>query len=289
MKKLISVIIPFYKGNEYIGRALKSIENVSSVIRDTADVEVIIINDSPDIEVILPDTNLDCKVFNNEVNSGIHRSRINGLKKAKGEYIQFLDQDDELIPDGYIRQLDLIQDADIVVGNGFYSLNEKKFIIYKSYASMKYLIQLERMLKIRNLIPSPGECLIKRNSISKVWSQNPLSIDGADDWMLWICMLKEKSMFKLNLFNVYRHNNARGANLSADLEKMRESAIEANKILLHNKTITDIEARRWYRAIVFKCLQDTNRLSAIDVVKYSTALFDNICYRITLFFTDKIL
>ena len=286
MKELISVIIPFYYGNEYIARALQSIKKVSDVIADSADIEVIIINDSPEIEVMLPDIELNCTVIKNDTNSGIQRSRVNGLKIAKGQYIQFLDQDDELLTDGYGAQLENMKSADISVGNGFYSMKEKKHRIYNSYASMEYLIQLERLLEIRNLIPSPGECLIKKAAIPMVWINNNLSVDGADDWMLWISMFKQGSGFALNPLMVYRHNDANGANCSANLDKMRESALEANSILHQHGTITAIEAEKWGNAIEFKYYQDTKRLKVLDCIRFRREIFDNIRYKLALYIKD---
>lgn len=286
MKELISVIIPFYYGNEYIARALQSIKKVSDVIADSADIEVIIINDSPEIEVMLPDIELNCTVIKNDTNSGIHRSRVNGLKIAKGQYIQFLDQDDELLTDGYGAQLENMKNADISVGNGFYSMKEKKHRIYNSYASMEYLIQLERLLEIRNLIPSPGECLIKKSAIPEVWINNHLSVDGADDWMLWISMFKQESRFALNSFMVYRHNDAKGANCSANLDKMRESALEANSILHQHGIITALEAEKWANAIEFKYYQDTKKLKVFDCIRFQREIFDNIRYKLVLYIRD---
>lgn len=283
MKELISVIIPFYYGNEYIARALQSIKKVSDVIADSADIEVIIINDSPEIEVMLPDIELNCTVIKNDTNSGIHRSRVNGLKIAKGNYIQFLDQDDELMLDGYDKQLALLENADIVVGNGYYSMGQKNYVIYKSYSSMEYLIQLKRLLKIRNLIPSPGECLIKRESIPKVWVNNTLSTDGADDWMLWVCMFKQNARFAMNSDNVYRHNDSQGANCSANIGKMRDSANEANSILNKYGIITATEAKTWRSAIDFKYFQDTRQLKIFDYIRFRKEIFNNIIYKFVIY------
>jgi len=207
---------------------------------------------------------------------------------AQGNYIQFLDQDDELLAGGYRHQLELLQDADIAVGNGHYSMGEKKHMIYKSYASMKYLINLEKFINIRNLIPSPGECLIKRSAIPEVWINNPLSTDGADDWMLWVSMFKQEAKFVLNPQMVYRHNDANGANCSADLHKMMVSASEANRILLHNGTITCEESKVWKNAIDFKFMRDTNKLNVSDMIKYKNVIYKNICYKISLCITDGI-
>lgn len=288
MKKLISVIIPFYYGNEYINRALDSIENVADTVNDVADIEVIIVNDSPEEKIQHEKTCLNCKIVSNKVNSGIHKSRINGLKASKGDYIQYLDQDDELISEGYRKQLELLNNADIAVGNGYYSMGEKNHIIYMSYASMKYLIRFDRMIKIRNLIPSPGECLIKRSAIPEIWINNPLSIDGADDWMLWVSAFKQNTEYAMNPFSVYRHNDTNGANCSADLDKMRNSALEAKEILFKNGIITSQEAKSWEKAIRFKNLQDKGELNIGYILKYNKTIFDNICYKISLLLTDRL-
>lgn len=280
MSSKISVIIPFYKGNNYIERALKSVETVYQKIRSDSDIEVLIVNDSPGVEIFLPDTFLDVKVITNNRNCGIQYSRIVGLKIARGEFIQFLDQDDELIPDGYDRQIELLHYSDVVVGNGEYNLGKKCFTIYKSQSSMEYLIQLRRMIEIRNLIPSPGECLLRKEAIPDEWINSVLQNQGADDWMLWIIFLKQEVQLGFNPLKVYRHNDTKGSNYSADLYKMKLSALEANWKLRTLGVISEHESESWKRAIEFKYLQDTGRLGIRDVVLYRQEIVNNIIYKI---------
>lgn len=286
MKKKISVIIPFYKGNEYLPRALKSVEAAREKISDTAETEVVIINDSPEIEVALnsvdtaPGQQPDVKVIKNEKNLGIQHSRVNGLKYATGDYILFLDQDDELLAEGFEKQLSLIEDHDIVVGNGDYSMGKKNFVIYKSPGVMEYLIQTERFIKIRNLIPSPGECLIRKEAIPEAWKENILETNGADDWMLWLMMFKSSAKFAINPMKVYKHNDSLGENASANLDKMRVSAHEANEILKREGILTDVESESLKNAIEFKYLQDSGQLKPADIWKYRREIINNIVYKI---------
>ena len=97
----ISVITTLYKGNKYIEQLQKMIEKNAEILRKQYDIDVeyILVNDFPDEDVILFDErplNYIVRVQNNEVNSGIHVSRINGIKNSDGELIFILDQDDKI-------------------------------------------------------------------------------------------------------------------------------------------------------------------------------------------------
>lgn len=95
----ITVITPFYYGNNYIRRLLTSIKQCAAMCKKKAVFEVIIVNDSPNEKVCIPKEfdEMNIKVIVNEKNMGIQKTRINGLKYAKNEWILFLDQGDELV------------------------------------------------------------------------------------------------------------------------------------------------------------------------------------------------
>lgn len=273
----ISVIVPFYKGNNYLSRLFESIEKTAQ--HTNAIFEVIIVNDSPWECVILPDSNLNTSVVANTVNIGIHGSRINGIKHATGEWILMLDQDDELVPDGFIKQIELTRDSDVVVGNGLYILGNIKKNIYQNLKTMKYLIQKERFIEIRNLIPSPGECLIKKSVIPNEWMNVKLENNGSDDWMLWLSLFTSNAKFACNELNVYIHNDAHGNNLSANLDKMRKSSLEMVNILKKENVLTEKEITKLKDSINFKYYQDTKKLSFFKVIKYRSTIVDNIIYK----------
>ena len=280
----ISIIIPFYNGNKYLKRLISSIENIVKNTEKIATYELIVVNDSPEIEVILPDTFLNIEILKNERNIGIQGARINGLKHAKGEWIIFLDQDDELILDGFEKQLNLVQNADIIVGNGIYKLGDVNIKIYENIKTMNYLIQRDMFIKIRNLIPSPGECLIKRNLIPDIWMNNKLQISGADDWFLWLLLLQKNAKFQCNEQLVYIHNDTEGNNLSADLKKMKDSSMEMLNILKLTGVYDNNEIRKLKKSIEFKYYQDTKQMSIIRCIKYGKTIVDNIIYKIKVLY-----
>ncbi len=279
-KTQISIIVPFYKGNQYMNRLFASINKVADTIAEKVKFEVILVNDSCDVEIIVPSNinHVDVRIYKNESNMGIQKTRINGLKHAKGDWIIFLDQDDELLVEGFEKQLMLTNQADVIVGNGLYQYGNKKKPIYKNRNIMKYLIQKKQFIEIRNLIPSPGECLMRKTSIPKLWIDSPLKHNGADDWFLWILLFQDGCRFQYNEKMVYIHNNSDGQNLSLDLEKMYISAMEMCEFLKNQ--LKDNEFISLRDSINFKFLQDSKKLQIKDIWTYKKTIYHNLIYKI---------
>jgi len=117
----ISIIIPVYKVEEYLADCLKS------VLKQTfQDYEVILIDDgSPDCCPQLCDEwaekNSRISVLHRE-NGGLSAARNTGVKAARGDYLYFLDSDDELTPDALevmYKQVEAHPKVDLVQGGFF--------------------------------------------------------------------------------------------------------------------------------------------------------------------------
>lgn len=113
MKKLVSVIIPVFNKEKYLAKCLESVEKQSY-----SNIEVIIVDDgSTDLSIEIAKA-FEKKHENFRLIFGKHSgpggARNIGLSKAKGEYVTFLDADDELKSD-YISQLMKFEDFDLVV------------------------------------------------------------------------------------------------------------------------------------------------------------------------------
>tara|TARA_B100001093_G_scaffold499688_1_gene549220 strand:+ start:2402 stop:3055 length:654 start_codon:yes stop_codon:yes gene_type:complete len=89
----ISVIIPTYNHELYIGRCIRSLLKQSIPRRDF---EIIIVNDCSidNTREILETFSEDIRYFENEKNSGLAFSLNSGIKKAKGQFIIRVDSDD---------------------------------------------------------------------------------------------------------------------------------------------------------------------------------------------------
>lgn len=98
--KKLSIIIPMYNAEKYIGNCLESILNQNL---DPAQYEIIIINDgSTDKSIQIVNEyaiSNDNIIILSQSNSGQSSARNNGISKATGDFLFFIDADDFLIPD----------------------------------------------------------------------------------------------------------------------------------------------------------------------------------------------
>lgn len=133
----ISVITPYYYGEKYISNLQQMINRNVEILREYGDavaVEFIIVNDSPVDEVAERNiyTSYSFKIIRYPQNKGIHGARISGLLEAKGDYILFLDQDDEISDDYLLQQYLQLGQNDVVVANAWIEQSDyTKQVLYK--------------------------------------------------------------------------------------------------------------------------------------------------------------
>lgn len=146
---LISVVIPMYNASGTIVRVLDSVKNQTL----KCNYEVLVVNDgSKDnsqsvVEKYISENDSLNVILINQVNGGVSTARNTGLRASTGDYIAFLDSDDEWYPEKLEIQLNLLEnhpEIDLLgcAFNGLYMKNlpEKKLLnigvnnlIYKSY------------------------------------------------------------------------------------------------------------------------------------------------------------
>ncbi len=229
MKKTdISVICPLYRGQEYIDAILEMLYRNQEKLAEAGKqkvIEVIFVNDYPQEKISLPQSqreDLKMKLLEPGKNQGIHRSRVLGVEQAEGEYILFLDQDDRIREDFLKSQLFHMDGTAAVLCNGYYQNNR---IIYSSREEQENAAYLSEYLKQKNVIISPGQVLLRADSIPKEWRHNCFSQNGSDDVLLWILMLVSNHGFAINEEKLFWHLES-DANASYQFEKMKKSIEE---------------------------------------------------------------
>ena len=117
----VSIIIPVYKVEKFIRRCLLSV-----IAQDYKDIEIIIVDDcTPDKSIqvaidTLKESDANYKIIVHEQNKGLSGARNTGIKNASGDFLYFLDSDDELHDSTCISSLLSVQEqtgADFVCGN----------------------------------------------------------------------------------------------------------------------------------------------------------------------------
>ncbi|TCL58118.1 glycosyl transferase family 2 [Kineothrix alysoides] len=235
---LISVIVPLYHGEKYISKIVPQIETAKKVAGNLTDIELIFINDYPDGKIAedFAGHEVEIKLFNLKENRGIHGARVEGLGRSRGEYVLFLDQDDKILPEYFSCQLYKIGKCDAVVCKLIHE--NKQF--YDMRMPFESVINKDYMFSVRNSIISPGQVLIRKDAISEVWKNATLSNNGADDWLLWICMMAEGKRFALNNEILFEHV-VEGNNASINTNYMINSEREVFEIVSENGLLSKDE------------------------------------------------
>ena len=116
MRVDVSVVVPMYNAERFIRACVDSALN-----QTLKNVEVIIVDDrSPDNSLSLCrelyGNNDRVKIVQQPVNHGPGAARNRGIKEACGEYIAFLDSDDEMLPDNLQKMFTAAKehDADVL-------------------------------------------------------------------------------------------------------------------------------------------------------------------------------
>ncbi|MEQ8822840.1 MAG: glycosyltransferase family A protein [Filomicrobium sp.] len=128
----ISIIIPAYRRQENLDRALQSVQSQIDLDPRTS-LEIIVVDDASPDPMTAGSYSASVRVVRLEENAGAGSARNAGLKASRGEYIAFLDSDDIWLPDKLARQVDLAmrvssrRNADksrMVIATGFYAANQ---------------------------------------------------------------------------------------------------------------------------------------------------------------------
>lgn len=187
---LVSVIVPTYNRADFIAATLDSIRNQSY-----SNFEVLIIDDgsTDDTERIVDrfiKTDSRFKYYKQK-NSERAIARKEGLKKAQGEYICFLDSDDLWYSHKLERQINLFeQDPELVcVYSAVNRIDHKGQSLKKAPRQHEgYSGNIYHKLLERNFIASPSP-LIRKHYLDKIGDQKTELIPY-EDWDFWLRLSK---------------------------------------------------------------------------------------------------
>lgn len=140
--KKVSVIVPIYNVEKYIGKCVDSIRN-----QDYPNIEIIPVDDgSPDKSPQIIDemaSNDDRIKVIHEKNGGVSSARNRGIAAATGEYIMFVDGDD-WVDDDYVSYfVDLIEKHGCDIG-----MDKNNYMVEKTMSADKsYRVSAEKAIE----------------------------------------------------------------------------------------------------------------------------------------------
>ena len=145
----VSIIIPVYNTKDYLSRCIESVLNQSYF-----DFELLLVDDgstdgSGEICDSYSKKDSRVRVFHKE-NGGVSSARNYGLDQASGEWVYFVDSDDELLPGGLQVLVDSVDDdIDIVMGG--YEKCELNGEVVKYYTGVIRHIKMDKKESIKTL------------------------------------------------------------------------------------------------------------------------------------------
>lgn len=123
----VSVIVPVYNSEKFLSRCL------DSIVAQKGSFEIIAVNDgstdkSGQILEAYAQKYKNIIVVNQE-NKGVSAARNQGMAKADGKYITFVDSDDWLEPDALARAVSILrQDSPDILLVGFYDVYDHEWV-----------------------------------------------------------------------------------------------------------------------------------------------------------------
>lgn len=232
---LVSVIIPTYNRANSLERAIKSVIN-----QTYKNLEIIVVDDNStdNTEEIVKSFSDDrIKYVRHFQNKGSSSARNTGIKNSQGEFIAFLDSDDEYLPEKIEKSIQVFNSAaeniGMVCSNFWRIINkEKKIGLFKKINPNYYF-------------PSPSTWVIAR----KVFENNLLfdeKICAMDDRVFVFSFIKKFSFYFIDepLVNRYMEESSQGSDTQKLVMERKEFL---RKYLADLKKDKKFLARQFYR------------------------------------------
>lgn len=181
---LVSVVMPTYNCEQYIGTAIQS------VLNQAVPLELIVIDDhsGDGTARVVGEFCQDSRVIYvyNEENLGVAQSRNIGMQMAKGKYIAFLDADDYWAENKLARQTALMEEKQAVLSSTGRELMDKEGHLSGRMIGIKPVISYKELLK-GNVMNTSGVMVLTQVARRYPMEQEQLH----EDYIMWLSILKD--------------------------------------------------------------------------------------------------
>lgn len=232
--KKVSVIVPVYNVEKYLGQCIESIEKQTYNC-----IEIIIIDDGSTDKSLAIARQYE-KKFNNIIvisqkNGGQGSARNTGLKNATGDYISFVDSDDLIDSNMYKDMLNLLLEYDLDMVECSYQefSNKEKGYIYKSGTNDNVLYSGPEYYE-NNPLLSPCNKLYKFDFLKEVGFSCTENRFAEDVYDITYLFLKCKKIMRLDkCFYFYRRDNEYSTRNNVDID--HKIKLGRDKLYISNK------------------------------------------------------
>lgn len=208
---LISVIIPVYNVEQFLEKCLKSV--LSQTYKN---IEIILVNDgsSDNSGKICEEFSrkYSCIKYVDKKNEGVSKARQTGFLNSSGEWIVFVDSDDEIPADAIeklIREVDANSDLDIVIG-GYLYIPYSKFQLYYKRKSVDG-DELNLLYLKRKVHTGPVAKLFRKKIVPEDAFDIPPEIKMGEDFIMNVRIARRAQKVQIvpdNVYNYYVRSNS---------------------------------------------------------------------------------
>lgn len=250
--KRLSIIIPVYNVEPFIGRMLTSVFDTTASAHDF---EVIIVNDGTkdgSMDIVRAFSNRSNVTVIHQNNQGLSAARMKGLSAATGEFVWFLDSDDALVKDGVGKVLRLLEERP--------ETNALMFPILwvpegKEEAFLDYELEREMVLNGKEILRdyhlpagSSQRYVFKRSLAENKWLFFPKGRIHEDDYFGAVFLYLSKDICVQN-DAVYIYYQRSGSIMSSLSVRSSNDIVAIHKLLMRfmRENVTAPDDRKWFR------------------------------------------
>ncbi len=254
---LLSVIIPVYNVEAYVGKTLESVFHTTA---SSDDFEVIVVNDGTkdgSMKVVRQFADWPNLTILEQENQGLSAARMKGCSVAGGEYLWFVDSDDYLVEDGVGKVLALLRshsDAEVLM---FPLLRKNGEEVH-----LDYQLEGERRMDGKDIVKNPklpewtvARYVLKRSMMENPWVFFPKGLIHEDDYfgavMLWLA-----NDVRVMPDPVYFHKIDRpGSIMNTLTRRSLRDMVSIHRIWMpFMQEVVDPSEWTWFRTYAFKKL-----------------------------------
>ena len=234
----VSVVIPTYNRSELIRRTMRSVEN-----QTFEDWELIVVDDGSEDEtekIVKSKKSSKINYVSHKRNRGASAARNTGIEASSGEYVAFLDADDEWIPTKLELQVGKMDDTNVEIV--YCSERVKGRGKNKVRRAKSYIKNARKKLMKKDYIGSCSKVMARRRSLREAGLFDE-SLSSQQDWDMWFRLSKFGDVAGVENVLVVKHLHEK--NISNSLEKEVSGKVKVyEKQKKHFKEKKDVLAYR---------------------------------------------
>lgn len=248
----LSIIIPVYNVEAYVGRTLESVFDTTAPV---VEFEVVVVNDGTEdrsMAVVRRFSDRSNLTILEQENQGLSAARMRGLAQAKGEYVWFVDSDDYLVEDAVRKVLERLQEspgADVLLFPRFHVREEGE------KGRLDFDVLRDEVVEGKSVIRDSGipvypsqRFILKRSLFDAPWLFFPPGLLHEDEYFgpVLMCLAKRVRILKDPVY-YQRH---RTGSLTSDMTvRTCYDMVSVHRLLMRfMENALGLEDQGWFRS-----------------------------------------